>query len=49
MANKPGPALLLRDGDKTKLEKVLRSSSAMNGAAQRARIVHLASQGTANA
>ena len=49
MANKPAPALPLRDGDQAILEKVARSSATTAGAAQRARIVLLASQGVANA
>lgn len=49
MANKPAPALPLRDGDQVILEKVVRSSATTAGAAQRARIVLLASQGVANA
>ena len=49
MANKPAPALPLREGDQAILEKVLRTSSTTAGAAQRARIVLLASQGTTNA
>ena len=44
MANKPAPALPLRDGDQAILEKVVRSSIATAGAAQRARIVLLASR-----
>ena len=49
MANKPAPALPLRDGDQAILEKGVRSSATTAGAAQRARIVLLASQGVANA
>ena len=49
MANKPAPALPLREGDQAILEKVLRTSSTTAGAAQRARIVLMASQGTTNA
>lgn len=49
MANKPALALPLRDGDQVILEKVVRSSATTAGAAQRARIVLLASQGVANA
>jgi len=49
VANKPAPALPLRDGDQAILEKVVRSSATTAGAAQRARIVLLASQGVANA
>ena len=49
MANKPAPALTLRDGDQQVLEKVVRSSTTTAGAAQRARIVLLAAQGTTNA
>ena len=49
MASKPAPALLLRGGDQAILEKVVRSSIATAGVAQRARIVLLASRGVANA
>ena len=49
MANKPAPALTLRDGDQRVLEKVVRSSTTTAGAAQRARIILLASEGTTNA
>lgn len=49
VANKPAPALPLRDGDQVILEKVVRSSATTAGAAQRARIVLLASRGVANA
>ena len=49
MANKPAPTLPLRDGDQAILEKVVHSSATTAGAAQRARIVLLASQGVANA
>ena len=48
MANKPAPALQLRDGDQPELEKLTRASTVAAAMAQRARIVLLASQGTAN-
>ncbi len=41
--------LVLRDGDKTRLESLVRSSTRRAGTVQRARIVLLASQGVANA
>jgi len=48
MANRPAPALVLRDGDRVELERLTRSSSVPAGLAQRARIVLLASDGLAN-
>jgi transposase len=48
MANRPAPALELRDGDREKLERLTRSSTVSAGAAQRARIVLLAADGVAN-
>jgi transposase len=42
-------ALVLRDGDRVRLESLTRSSSVRAGTAQRARIVLLASDGLANA
>lgn len=49
MANNPAPAVTLHSGDQEVLEKVVRSSPATAWAAQRARIVLLASEGTTNA
>ncbi|WP_248580407.1 IS630 family transposase [Nocardioides sp. InS609-2] len=48
MANRPAPALVLRDGDRDKLERLTRSSTVSAGAAQRARIVLLAADGVPN-
>ena len=48
MANKTAPALVLRDGDREKLEAMLRTPTLAAGLAQRARIVLLAADGTAN-
>src|SRR4051794_1425629 len=48
MANRPAPALVLRDGDGEELERLTRSSTGSAGAAQRARIVLLAADGVAN-
>ena len=48
MANRPAPALVLRDGDREELERLTRSSTAPAGMAQRARIVLLAADGVAN-
>ncbi len=48
MANRAAPALMLREGDRAKLEKLTRSSTVTAGAAQRARIVLLAADGVAN-
>jgi hypothetical protein len=49
MANRPAPALLLRDGDRAELERWTRSDRFGASAAKRARIVLLASDGVANA
>jgi transposase len=48
MANRPAPALLLREGDRDRLQALTRSSSAEAGLAQRARIVLLAAEGESN-
>lgn len=48
MANRPAPAVALRPGDKEILDRTVRSTTAGAGAAKKARIVLLASQGTAN-
>ncbi|MFH5823147.1 IS630 family transposase [Georgenia sp. AZ-5] len=48
MANRPAPALALRDGDREKLVRLTRSSSERAGLAQRARIVLLAAEGVSN-
>src|SRR5436190_24266057 len=48
MANRPAPALALREGDGAELERLGRSSSARAGLAQRARIVLLAADGKSN-
>ena len=48
MANRPAPALGLRDGDREELARLTRSSSARAGLAQRARIVLLAAEGESN-
>ncbi|MCY7289763.1 MAG: IS630 family transposase, partial [Cryobacterium sp.] len=48
MANRPAPALVLREDDREKLERLTRSSTVSAGAAQRARIVLLAADGVAN-
>ncbi len=51
MANRPAPALGLRDGDEerlTRLMRLMRSSSVRAGLAQRARIVLLAADGVSN-
>lgn len=48
MANKTAEPLLLRAGDKAELERLTRASTAPAAAAQRARIVLLAAEGTAN-
>lgn len=48
MANRPAPALLLRDGDREELERLTRASSVRSGLAQRARIVLLAAEGLSN-
>ena len=48
MANRPAPALVLREGDREELERLTRSSTVRAGLAQRARIVLLAADGVAN-
>lgn len=48
MANRPAPALMLRDGDREELERLTRASSVRAGLAQRARIVVLAADGVSN-
>ena len=48
MANRPAPALGLREGDREELERLTRSSSVRAGLAQRARIVLLAAEGLPN-
>jgi transposase len=48
MANRPAPALVLREGDRECLEKLTRSRSVRAGIAQRARIVLLAAEGLSN-
>ena len=48
MANRPAPALVLREGDPERLTRTVRSSSAAAGLAQRSRIVLLAAEGVAN-
>ena len=48
MANRPAPALGLRDGDHQELLRLTRSSSVRTGLAQRARIVLLSAEGMAN-
>ena len=48
MANRPAPALRLRDGDRKELTRWARSSSIRAGLAQRARIVLLAADGVSN-
>jgi transposase len=48
MANRPAPALVLRDGDREELERLVRSSTVRSGLASRARIVLLSADGLAN-
>ena len=48
MPNKTAAALVLRDGDRPRLEAVIRSNTVAAGVAQRARIVLLAADGVAN-
>ena len=48
MANRPAPALLLRDADREELLRLTRSSRAPAGLALRARIVLLAADGVSN-
>src|SRR4051795_3345216 len=45
MANRPAPAVALREGDRVELERLTRASSVRAGLAQRARIVLLAADG----
>ncbi len=48
MANRPAPALVLRDGDRDRLEGWLRSRSLSSGLTKRARMILLASDGLGN-
>jgi transposase len=48
VANRPAPALGLREGDRERLQALTRSSTAPAGLAQRARIVLLAADGESN-
>ncbi len=48
MVNRPAPALVLREGDRERLQALIRSSTAPAGLAQRARIVLLAADGESN-
>jgi transposase/DNA-binding CsgD family transcriptional regulator len=48
MANRPAPALALRDGDRAELGRLTRSTAARAGLAGRARIVLAAADGEAN-
>ena len=48
MANRPASALGLREGDRDRLSRMMRSSAGRAGLAQRARIVLLAADGEAN-
>jgi transposase len=48
MANRPAVALPLLDGDRDKLERMVRSTTTAAGLAQRARIVLLAANGMSN-
>ena len=48
MANRPAPALVLREGDREVLGRLVRSSTVRAGLAQRARIVLLAADGEPN-
>ena len=47
VVNKTAPALVLRDGDRDRLEAMLRTPTLTAGLAQRARVVLLASDGLA--
>ena len=49
MANRPAAALPLLDGDREKLERLVRSTTTAAGLVQRARIVLLAADGRSNA
>ena len=48
MANRTAPALELRDGDRSELERLTRAATVMASTAQRARIVLLAADGVGN-
>src|SRR5918996_3513198 len=48
IANRPAPALVLREGDRKELARLTRSSSGRAGLPQRARIVLLAADGVPN-
>jgi transposase len=48
MANRAAPALMLREGDREELSRLMRSSAVRAGLAQRARIVLLAADGVSN-
>ena len=48
MANHPAAPLLLRQGDRETLQRLVRSTSVRAGLAQRARIVLLAALGISN-
>src|SRR5215211_848908 len=48
MANRPAPALALREGDRERLAKLTRSRSVRAGMVQRARIVLFAAEGLSN-
>jgi transposase len=48
MSNRPAPALVLREGDREELTRLVRSSTVRAGLAQRARIVLLAADGETN-
>ncbi|WP_139142703.1 IS630 family transposase [Humibacillus sp. DSM 29435] len=48
MANRPAPALGLREGDRDRLTRMVRASAGRAGLAQRARIVLLAADGESN-
>lgn len=48
MANRPAPALGLREGDRDRLTRLVRSTAGRAGLAQRARIVLLAADGLSN-
>ena len=48
MANRPAPGLVLREGDRKRLQALTRSSTAPAGLAQRTRIVLLAADGESN-
>jgi transposase len=48
MANRPAPGLVLREGDRERLQALIRSSTAPAGLVQRGRIVLLAADGESN-